>query len=187
MLGTVFFSLIRNSITHGHKSGIYIASGVIICDIIFIALALLSQGFADLLTAYKKEVSLVGGLILVTLGVFLMINSSQKVKEGKNFNQGSPLYFMANGFLLNVVNPVNFFSWLVISSFLTVEYNYNMNDKIIYFSACLFSIFIVECGIAFFAAKLKRVINDNLLKRINQISALIFIGFGIKLIFQYSF
>ena len=46
MLGTVFFSLLRNSLQYGYKSGFFIASGVILCDVIFISLALLSEGFA---------------------------------------------------------------------------------------------------------------------------------------------
>lgn len=184
MLGTVFFSLIRNSISHGHRSGYYIATGVVLCDIIFIALAMLSQGFADFLGKYKSEVSVGGGITLVLIGLFIFFKSNPKVQEGQSFGTGNALYFIGNGFLLNVVNPVNFFSWLVISSYLSLNYNYNNGDKMIYFAACLLSIFLVECGIAYFAARLKTIISDRLLKRINQVSAIIFIAFGIKLILQ---
>lgn len=182
MLGTVFFSLIRNSIQHGYQSGVFIALGVIICDIAFIVLALLSQGFADFLSLYKKPLSILGGCILIVMGLWIFIKSNPKVQEGKAFKKGNFLYFIGNGFLLNVLNPVNFFSWLVISSYLSIEYNYELNEKVVFFVACLFSIFMAEFGIAFFASKLKKIITPLILKRIDQISALVFIGIGIKLI-----
>ena len=49
MLGTVFFSLIKNSLSSGFKTGVYIAIGVILCDVIFITLAILSTEFANFL------------------------------------------------------------------------------------------------------------------------------------------
>lgn len=182
MLGTVFFSLIRNSITYGHKTGIYIALGVVICDVIFITLALLSQPFADFLNLYKRPISIGGGVLLSIMGIWMFIKSNPKIQEGKELKAGNALYYIGNGFLLNALNPVNFFSWLVVSSYLTIEYDYTLADKSIFFMACLLSIFIAETGIAASASKLRRWVTPIVLKRINQISALVFIGFGLKLI-----
>lgn len=183
MLGTVFFALIRNSISFGYKTGIWIATGVILCDIMFISLALLSQPFAVFLSKYKNEISIGGGVILMVMGLLMFFKSEPELQEGKAFGQGSKWYYIGNGFLLNVVNPVNFFSWLGISSFLTIKYQYGINDKIIFFAASLLSIFLAEFGIAFFASKLSRWISQRALKRINQISGLVFLLVGIKLSF----
>lgn len=185
MLGTVFFSLIRNSITYGHKTGIYIALGVVICDVIFITLALLSQPFADFLNLYKRPISIGGGVLLSLMGIWMFIKSNPKIKEGKELKAGNAFYYIGNGFLLNALNPVNFFSWLVVSSYLTIEYDYTLADKSIFFMACLLSIFIAETGIAASASKLRRWVTPTVLKRINQISALVFIGFGLKLILGF--
>ena len=59
--------------------------------------------------------------------------------------------------------------------------HYNNHDLIIYFTACLISIFIVELGIAYSASKLKSIMSPLIVKRINQIAAIVFVGFGIKL------
>jgi L-lysine exporter family protein LysE/ArgO len=182
MLGTVFFALIKNSLSYGYKTGIYIALGVIACDMMFIALALLSQPFADFLSAYKKEVAIGGGLLLVVMGILMFFKSEPEVKESKELGYGSALYYFGNGFLLNVVNPVNFFSWLGISSFLTINYQYTLNDKIIFFLASLLSIFITEFGIAFFASKLRKWVNSKHLKIVNMVSGIVFVAVGIKLI-----
>lgn len=183
MLGTVFFALIKNSLAFGPKTGIFIATGVIICDVMFITLALLSQPFADFLSQYKREVAIAGGILLIIMGLFIIIKSKPKLEEGKVFGQGSNLFYIGNGFLLNVVNPVNFFIWLGISSSLSIQFNYDMSDKIIFFSSSLVSIFFAEIGISVFASKLRRWVTPVVLQRVNQISGLVFIGVGIKLFF----
>lgn len=183
MLGTVFFALIKNSLAFGPKTGVFIATGVIICDVMFISLALLSQPFADFLKQYKQEVSIGGGILLLVFGVYMMAQSKPNMEAGKVFGQGSNWFYIGNGFLLNVVNPVNFFVWLGISSSLTIQFQYDMNDKIIFFTASLFSIFFAEVGIALFASKLRKWVTPTILQRVNQISGLVFIGVGLKLIF----
>lgn len=183
MLGTVFFALIKNSLAFGPKTGVFIATGVIICDIMFISLALLSQPFADFLKQYKHEVSIGGGILLLIFGIFMMAQSKPNMEAGKVFGQGSNWFYIGNGFLLNVVNPVNFFVWLGISSSLTIQFQYDINDKIIFFTASLFSIFFAEIGIALFASKLRKWVTPTILQRVNQISGLVFIGVGLKLIF----
>jgi len=52
---------------------------------------------------------------------------------------------------------------------------------ILYFTACLISIFIVELGIAYFASKLKNIMQAKTVKFINQIAAAVFVIVGIKL------
>jgi threonine/homoserine/homoserine lactone efflux protein len=187
MLGTVFFSLIKNSLNSGYKTGIYIAGGVVLCDVIFISLAILSTEFAEFLQDNQDMISLLGGLVLLIMGIRMFIKAKPKPDEGKIFKSSSKnaLYFIGSGFLLNIVNPVNFFSWLAISTLLKVKLNYQINDQVIYFSACLFSIFVVEVAIAFFASKLKKWMTDKIIQRINQVSGLVFIGVGIKLMLSF--
>lgn len=181
MLGTVFFSLLRNSLQFGYQTGFYIASGVIVCDIMFIALVLLSHQFALFLKTYSMLFSLAGGIILMAMGIIMFVKASPKVLDGELMSARSNLYYFFNGFLLNLLNPVNFFSWLAISTMLTVRFNFNITDKVYFFTAALFSIFIVEILIAVGAARIKQWVTPKLLKRINQISGLIFFGVGVKL------
>lgn len=187
MLGTVFFSLIRNSILFGYRTGIYIAAGVILCDVMFIGLALLSTGFAAFLKTYQTAVSVTAGFILTGMGAYMMLHAKPKDTEGKAFEAKSrnPFYYMANGFLLNVLNPVNFFSWLAISSVLTLKMNYGLNQQLLYFAACLSSIFVMEFGIAYFASLLKKYISNKVIQRINLISGLVFVLAGIRLFAEF--
>lgn len=183
MLGTVFFALIKNSIAYGYKTGILIAIGVICSDIIFISLALLSSDFAMFLKTYVKEISIVGGCLLVIFGIFMFLNSKPKNTDGPMFEKktNSKFYFISSGFLINAVNPVNFFSWLSISTLLTVNYNFNITEKTVFFSGSLISTFLVEFLIAFGAFRIKPYIKPSLFTIINKISGVIFILFGLHL------
>lgn len=183
MLGTVFFALIKNSIEYGYKTGILIAIGVISSDIIFISLALLSNDFAIFLKTYEKEISIAGGCLLIVFGLFMFINSKPKNTDGPMFEKktNSKFYFISSGFLINAVNPVNFFSWLSISTLLTVNYDFNISQKTVFFSGSLISIFLVEFLIAFGAFRIKPYIKPSLFSIINKISGSIFILFGLHL------
>ena len=187
MLGTVFFSLIKNSLSSGFKTGIYIATGVILCDILFITLAILSTEFAKFLENNQNTISIIGGSVLLLMGLAMFVRAKPKPDAGKDFKSSSKsaVYYIGNGFLLNILNPLNFFSWLAISSLLKIKFQYKINDQIIYFSACLVSIFIVEIAIAYFASLLKKQMTDKVVQRINQVSGLVFIGVGLKLILSF--
>lgn len=183
MLGTVFFSLLRNSLQYGYTTGFFIAAGVVACDVIYVLISLLSHDLVSLLKLYQFQISIIGGGILIISGILMFIKAAPKVAEGKliEAKSKSKLYFFFNGFLLNFLNPLNFLSMLALSTMLTVRFNYTINSQLVFFIACLCSIFIVEVLIAYGATKIKRWITPNILKRINQLSGIVFIVIGAKL------
>ncbi len=185
MLGTIFFSLLRNSIQHGYKTGFYIAAGVVGCDVLYVLVSLLSQDLVSLLKVYKMQISIIGGSVLIVSGIIMLIKSKPQVKEGKllETHTKSNLYFFFNGFLLNLLNPINFFSIFGISVILTTEFNYNIKSQIVFFTACLSSVFLVEVLISYTANKIKKWITPLILRRINQVSGIVFIIIGAKLVF----
>ncbi len=184
MLGTVFFSLLRNSIQYGYKVGFYIAAGVVFCDSLYILVCLLSQEWVVVLKNYKFYIGIIGGGLLAISGVHMFFKASVPSQEGKligNFNKGKS-YFFINGFLLNLLNPMNFAGILAISTLLTVQFNYSTSQQTLFFVACLFSVFWVEVLIAYSAHRIKGKLTPRLLKRINQLSGIVFFGIGVRLI-----
>jgi threonine/homoserine/homoserine lactone efflux protein len=181
MLGPVFFSILQNSLKHGYKTGVLISFGVIVSDILFISLAIGSATFAVLIENWKIEFSVGGGLALMVFGFVQVLRKPAKdntVEVIQSRLKRSSL-MIANGFFLNVINPVNFFVWLGIASYLTLTFNYTLNHKLVFFLFSLFSIFITESLVAIFASSIRRWMNDNRLKWINRIVGLIFVGLGI--------
>ncbi len=181
MLGTVFFSLIKNSIEFGYKSGIYIALGVVFCDSLYVLVALMSHSLSLFLKQYEFSLSIIGGTILIILGIFMLFQKKNNIDEGKIIKGKSKWYYFFNGFILNLVNPVNFLTVFGISNMLTIRFNYTIIDQIIYFGAMMLTIIATEVGISISASKIKSYITPTIMNRINQLSGIIFLIIGFKL------
>jgi L-lysine exporter family protein LysE/ArgO len=186
MLGTVFFAILHNSVKYGWKTGMYIATGVIISDVGFILLAAGSTEFAGFLTKWNSEISLAGGLILVGLGLFMIfrrnVNMESQISGSRN---KSRVYYAINGFLLNVINPVNFFFWLGISTVLTISFEYSFSQKLLFFFATLLAVFITETLIAWFASRISKWVSPGNLRRLNRITGTVFILAGLRLVIYF--
>lgn len=181
MLGTVFFFLIQSSISHGFKAGVFISSGVILSDVLFISIALFGTSLIPHIENNQGIIEAGGGIVLLILGTSLLFSKSVSIKYPES-KLGNFAFFFSKGFLLNLLNPVNFFSWLAIVTFLKGAKGYEDADCITFFAGSLAAIFGTEILLAFSSIKVKRLLNDTLLKRINQFSGILFLGFGLYLI-----
>lgn len=182
MLGTVFFSIIQNSIKDNWKAGVKIAMGVVVCDLLFLLLVLAGDKYIQMLSGYKKEIAIIGGLFLVILGLVTVLKK-QKLEVTIN----STGKYVLNGFLLNFLNPVNFAFWVSLSTILGTEQNYDLNYKMYFFSFAVLAIFLTESLIAYGASKIKRWMTPKKLQILNWIVGSVFIGFGVKLVWEFLF
>lgn len=182
--GTIFFYLIQNSIDNGYKSGFAIASGVVSSDIILIYFAVVSTSFLNAANSMKVGISLVGGGLLIILGIVSFFRKHKSIKYPKTKLGGMLIYYL-NGFFLNALNPVNFFTWVAISQSLRHDtYTYNSYETGAFFITCLAAIFLTEVLIAIFAARLKVYFTPKIISYINKGTGLLFLIFGIRLIWQ---
>src|SRR6478735_4590907 len=69
MLGTVFFCLVQNSIVNGFKSGAFVATGVIISDIILIILGYFSATLFPEGGHTEMIVRICGAIFLLIMGI----------------------------------------------------------------------------------------------------------------------
>lgn len=188
MLGTVFFAIIRNSIYYGYKSGLWIAFGVVLSDMVFISLAIWSTSMEQFLKNNQGVLSIVSGSLLIVLGLALVFKkiaaNNFSIANSKELNNYQWFRWIINGFMLNVINPMNFFIWLGISAVLTGKFEYAMHQKIVYFLFSLLGIFIAEALLAIFASAIRNKISEKNLVWVNRLSGLVFIGIGIKLLFS---
>jgi threonine/homoserine/homoserine lactone efflux protein len=160
MLGTVFFFIIQNSLDHGFKTGFLISVGVVISDLLLIALS----------------------MILMFMGYRSFTkNSSALWSPGKG--ESRAFFLAANGFMLNIINPANAVNWFAIALYLKDVEQYTTLQRTLFFSGALATIVLTEVGIAWGASSLKRCLSEKVLQWINRITGLIFIGFAIYLLF----
>ncbi|MDZ7936650.1 MAG: LysE family transporter [Emticicia sp.] len=180
--GSVFFALIQDSIKYGYKAGVKISLGVVFGDIIMVAIAFFGTSFLPDIPHFGLYSRIFGAFLLISLGLtqFRKPKAPSKIQD---FKLARFFYFFGKGFLLNVINPVNFISWMLVSATLK-GYKYDHLDEIIFFTTCIIMIFVVESAFAIFADRIKTKLNDNTTLYIKYASGLVFMGVGLKMVYD---
>ncbi|MFT4031215.1 MAG: LysE family translocator [Siphonobacter sp.] len=184
-LGAVFFALIRNSLDHGWATGLRISLGVILCDSIFIFIAITGTSFIPNVPYVDTFLRLAGAIFLLAMGLNTFRHASRQV-PGSQPKKGFFRFmkYFGIGFTLNATNPANFIIWVSVSAYVKGVLKYELTNRILFFVACLIAIFMTQLCIAFFAQRIKRFLNDSLITNINRLSGLVFMGTGVYLLYR---
>lgn len=186
LLGPALFTLLQTSIHRGWRSGIFLATGIIISDFSVLMLAYLGA----LQIINKKDnyliAGIIGGIILILFGIYTF---NRKVHFDENNNPveikvAGPLTYILKGYFLNIMNPFVWFFW--ISAMVGVSSNFG-DDKhgiLIFFSGTLLVVFATDILKVLVASKLKRYLNGRILLLINHAVGILLVGFGIFLMIR---
>ena len=186
LLGPALFTLLQTSIHSGWRSGIFLATGIIISDFSVLMLAYLGA----LQIINKKDnyliAGIIGGIILILFGIYTF---NRKVHFDENNNPveikvAGPLTYILKGYFLNIMNPFVWFFW--ISAMVGVSSNFG-DDKhgiLIFFSGTLLVVFATDILKVLVASKLKRYLNGRILLLINHAVGILLVGFGIFLMIR---
>ncbi|MBC7922863.1 MAG: LysE family transporter [Ferruginibacter sp.] len=181
MLGTVFFVLIQNSIDNGYRGGVLIALGVITSDTLMITLSIFGTAFLPPVPHFDTYASLAGGMLLLTLGFFSLLKESPRLVYPAT-RLGNLVYYFSSGFVLNGINPANFFIWVAVTANLRANLHYSPTQTSLFFLGCLSAIFLTEVGISVSADRLKRYFTPRILTWINKVSGSAFVLLGLRLL-----
>jgi threonine/homoserine/homoserine lactone efflux protein len=187
MLGTVFFALIKTSIHHGYRSGILIAIGVVVSDIIFISIALFGTSLMPKLEKYETATTLIGCSMLIIFGIMSIVKKTDLTVKLPRSRLKSVLHYASSGFFLNALNPINLLAWLAVATYLEGSLKYTLGQSVLFFIGTLMAIFITESVISWSAFRLKKYLTPNGLKMINRIAGIAFILFGLRLFYTLDF
>lgn len=176
-LGTVFFYLIQNSIDNGFKSGMAIALGVIISDLFLISISSLNQYILPPGGTTELILRLAGAGLLIFIGFYSILKKKAATIYPTTKKLTIPMY-MTNGFILNTINPANFFMWVGIMATLQNSDGYTNDKIVIFFSGTLLAIFLTEFLISYGASRLQKVLNEKTMTLINVISGIAFLIFA---------
>jgi threonine/homoserine/homoserine lactone efflux protein len=190
-IGPVFFVLLETSATKGFRSALIFDCGVMLADIIFIAVAFFSTN--KLLDKIKDEPSFLifGGVLLVIYGIISFIKTSKSFREivreyhkiefKKKYGQ-----LFIKGFLLNFINIGVLLGWvafIVLGSSLTSS----ENGLVVFLSTILIVYFLVDLIKIVVAKRLKSKLTPRLIFKTKKIIALVILGFGVLLLVQGFF
>lgn len=180
--GPAFFRLIQTSIDTGFKRGVLIALGVTIADSILMFFAIFGTSFLPNFKHFDDIISIIGASLLFILG-FISLFKQQSQLVYPTSKLGSFLYYFTSGLFLNLLNPSNYLAVFATSAYLVAK-GLSLNERIGFFLFSLMATMIAESLIAFYAQKMKRVLTKQVLKRINQVAGLIFIGSGLMILWK---
>lgn len=196
--GPAFFSQLRTSIQYGYKKSYPFAFGVSASDIIIVFLMLTVLKNVDLYELlHNVWVASIGGVVLVGMGIYFMrreVTTLESKERHIKFRSkdGVPRRrtIFAQGFVINIVNPLIWIYWVSVIALLTGELNLSRVERYTFFVGVLGSTLgldILKCKLA---SLLQRIITAKLLNITNKVCAVVmfvFAGYIVVSMAMYQF
>lgn len=181
-VGPIIFSIIKQSINHGHKGGFAFIGGVSASDITIVVISnFFTQMFDDVLE-YKIPIGLGGSALLVALGVYVTFFKKVKVNAAGlqviDMETHHYIKIFLSGYFMNILNPGVIGFWLLTSTSLLVQTH---NYRIVVYITCLVVVAAFDILKVMLAGKIREKLTLRNIHLINRISGMILIGFGIAL------
>jgi len=201
MIGPVFFVLLEISITKGFKAALIFDLGVLLSDLFYIVISMFFAYQLRGLSDFKNNLalSILGGSLFFVYGVYNLFFKKIKLvpitldKEllddhhnSKSSTARDNTMLVLKGFTLNLLNPGVVIYWLaIIAKGFDLDSKYESDLHIMIF---LFVILLTYFGIdslkAYVANKLKPLVTTGLLKGLNWLIGIVFMGTGVFLILR---
>lgn len=182
-VGPVIFSIIKQSINNGHKGGFAFIAGVSASDITIVLLSNLFTEMFDNLLEYKKQIGIVGSVLLIVLGIYITFFKKIKIDEkGLQLVEMETHHYISiflSGYFMNLLNPSVIGFWLLTSTSLVVH---PFNYRIVVYVTCLVFVAGFDFLKVMLAGRIRQKLTPHNIHLINRISGMILMGFGVALL-----
>lgn len=194
--GPSFFTLIHTSISRGFKSAMLLDIGIILNDIMIVALMMMSNIKFDI-TGGRNMIyaGISAGILLIIFGIYTytlsptrIINISQNNSESieklnKRFDDTPKWYvYLSKGFLINIFNPFVWIFWITCVATASSNYGGNKDSLMIFFAGVFATALFFDILKALGAYSLKRFFTERMLRIFNKITGIALILSAIYII-----
>ena len=180
--GPVFFVIVETSITKGAKHAFCVDLGAVLADVVFILAALFSTQSLRSSIAENPRWFIIGGIVLCAFGLGSLIASIRQKKRmsfhAKTLPKGNYFFYVAKGFVLNIINIATFLFWVGLVVF-GADFWFFVYVLLIYLLFDIVKIYL--------AKQLKTVLTPLVIYKVKQLVHIIILGFGLFFVFQGSF
>ena len=183
LTGPVFFAMIKTSIEKGFKAGFSLAVGVIISDIVLIALVLFGTQFFEYKQEFDKYVGLLGGIFLLAVGIYYLV-SKLTVNYKNKLEKISKRGYLIKGFLMCILTPSTLMFWIIVSGIISVKLNNRLDEKLLCLFIAMATQLSIDGGKCYFSSKLRYRIKEGALAKLNKLAGVIIILFALWLIIK---
>jgi threonine/homoserine/homoserine lactone efflux protein len=190
-VGPIIFTIIKQSITHGHKGGFSFVVGVWLSDIILVILSNVFTVWVAMLLEHKKTIGYAGSSFLIAMGVYffffkkVLIKSTGELEHSDHLSIQEMFRIFASGFIINTLNPGVLIFWLGNATVLSLTHT--LEQRVVIFSVCLLVNMSADIGKVMMANRVRKNLTVHNLKLINKISGAILVAFGIALLYGVIF
>lgn len=190
--GPALFALIQTSIHRGFWSGVILAAGIFISDLL-----LVGMGFIGAVKIFYKPdnqfiFGLIGGVVLIVFGI-VTFTRKVVIKEDRDTNQNDrnskpgPVTFLLKGFFINITNPFVWIFWMGVVVGFTANYKGSLLNLLIFFAGALGTIFSFDVLKCFSAYKIKKYLQPIYILWVNRVAGIGIVLFGVYLILRTVF
>ncbi|MFV8324766.1 LysE family translocator [Flavobacterium sp. ZS1P14] len=189
MVGPVFFILLETSIIKGFRAALVFDLGVVLGDIVFIAIAYL--GSYRLIQSLKDKPALFifGGILMLVYGIisFVRLKKEEKINTEAIDNEiirKNYISLFIKGFFLNIINIGVLGFWLAIIISVGPKLEMQTSRMITFFSSVILSYLLIDCIKIVLAKQLKTKLTPINILKIKKGISIVMMIFGIVLITQ---
>lgn len=189
MIGPVFFILLETSILKGFRAALVFDIGVVLGDIVFIAIAYL--GSYRLIKSLEDNSALFifGGILMLAYGIisYISLHKEKKVNTHKIDNEiikKDYLGLFIKGFFLNIINIGVLGFWLAVIISVGPKLEMQNSRMLTFFTTVILSYLLVDCIKIVLAKQLKTKMTPKNILKIKKIISIVLMVFGIALIVQ---
>ncbi|MFT3682394.1 MAG: LysE family translocator [Ferruginibacter sp.] len=180
-VGPVVFAIFKQSINNGLVGGFSFVAGVWLSDVVWV---ILSNLFSEIIIKqYQREIGFAGSIILLAMGIYYLFFKKVHLKEDEDkivITTKDHTKLVLAGFFINSLNPGVMFFWLGTATAIAAKHT--VNQRIVIFTTCILINTTVDVLKVMLAGKIRKKINERVIRLINKVSGLILLGFGIALL-----
>lgn len=182
IVGPVVFILINATFQNGIKSGISVALGIFLSDLIFAILCVTSlESFLnnDFLGKY---LSIIGFVILFSFGCSYLLKKQQiNIKDTKTTTK---TYFQnfIKGFSINFFNPFVFSFWILISKYGMNKYSDNLSYFLL---SIVLGVLLIDVIKVSLAKKIHPLVSSKKMHIFYKISGMVMLLFSFRIVYHY--
>lgn len=189
MIGPVFFILLETSIIKGFRAALVFDLGVVLGDVIFIAIAYL--GSFRLIQSLKDKPALFifGGILMLAYGVisFISLRKEKRINTAAIDNEiikKNYLSLFVKGFFLNIINIGVLGFWLAIIISVGPKLEMQTSRMFTFFSTVILTYLFIDCLKILLAKQLKTKMTPSNILKIKKGISIVLMVFGTVLITQ---
>ncbi|MEM0541513.1 LysE family transporter [Flavobacterium sp. j3] len=193
MIGPVFFVLLETSVVKGFRAAIIFDLGVVLADIVFIAIAFFSS--YRLIQSIKNDPALYifGGFVMLTYGIISFIQNKKESKKSideidpKVLEKTNYISLFIKGFFLNFINIGVLGFWLAILITVGPQLELKTSRMLTFFGTLIVTYFLTDIFKILAAKQLRKKLNPKNILVVKKIISIILIICGIVLLSQAWF